>query len=54
MPLFDLGIQNKLILPLHIRGRLNFKALIIFMSSTFYIVHNEFKVGKAEKPWPND
>ena len=24
------------------------------MSSTFYIVHHEIKVGKAEKPWPND
>ena len=23
------------------------------MSSTFYIVHHEFKVGKAEKPWLN-
>ena len=34
--------------------RLNFKALIILMSSTFYIFHYEFKVGKAEKPWPND
>ena len=53
-PIFYLGIQNKLIFPLYIRSRLNFKALIIFMSSTFYIVHNEFKVGKAKKPWPND
>ena len=47
--LFYLRIQNKLIFPLSIRSRLNIRELIIIISSTFYIVHHELKLGNAEK-----
>ena len=50
-PLFYLGIQNKLIFPLLISSSFIINTNIIFMASTFYIVHHEFKAGKAEKWW---
>ena len=50
-PLFYLGIQNKLIIPLLISSSFIINTNIIFMASTFYIVHHEFKAGKAEKWW---
>ena len=50
-PFFYLGIQNKLIFPLLISSSFIISTKIIFMASTFYIVHHEFKAGKAEKWW---
>ena len=50
-PFFYLGIQNKLIFPLLISSSFIISTNIIFMASTFYIVHHEFKAGKAEKWW---
>ena len=49
-PFFYLGIQNKLIFTLLISSSFIISTNI-FLTSTFYIVHHDFKAGKAEKWW---